>query len=106
MPLLSNLLFQKYEEVSSRKRVREASPLGTREIRDLLNAFYSVCSWVPVYFLWRPNLKDEGDNFLIELALAGNSRTIVTNNIKDLVAAELKFDDLRVLKPEQILRGE
>ena len=53
-----------------------------------------------------PNLKDEGDNFLIELALAGNSRIIVTNNIKDLVAAELKFDELRILKPEQLLRGK
>jgi uncharacterized protein len=56
--------------------------------------------------LWRPNLGDEGDNFLIELALAGNSRIIVTNNVKDLKAAELKFDNLRIVKPEQILRGE
>jgi predicted nucleic acid-binding protein len=61
---------------------------------------------VPIYYLWRPNLKDEGDNFLIELALAGNSQTIVTNNVKDLKAAELKFDDLRILSPQQILRGE
>jgi hypothetical protein len=43
---------------------------------------------------------------LIELALAGNCRKIVTNNVKDLAAAELKFDELRILKPEQILRGE
>ena len=84
----------------------EMCPLGGREIRDLLNAFYGVCSWVPIYYLWRPNLKDEDDNFLIELALAGNSRSIVTNNIKDLEAAELKFDDLRILTPQQILRGE
>jgi predicted nucleic acid-binding protein len=56
--------------------------------------------------LWRPNLRDEGDNFLIELALAGNSQTIVTNNVKDLQAAELKFDDLRILKPQQLLRGD
>jgi len=55
--------------------------------------------------LWRPNLKDEDDNFLIELALAGNSQTIVTNNVKDLEAAELRFEDLRILTPQQILRG-
>jgi putative PIN family toxin of toxin-antitoxin system len=105
-PLISNPLFQEYEAVSSRKQVREICPFSPGEIRDLLNAFYSVCSWVPIYYLWRPNLKDESDNFLIELALAGNSRTIVTNNVKDLEAAELKFDDLRILKPQQILRGE
>ena len=106
LPLISNPLFQEFEDVSSRKRVMEMCPLGGREIRDLLNAFYGVCSWVPIYYLWRPNLKDEDDNFLIELALAGNSRSIVTNNIKDLEAAELKFDDLRILTPQQILRGE
>ena len=106
LPLISNPLFQELEDVSSRKRVRETCPLDVREVRDLLNAFYSVCSWVPIYYLWRPNLKDEDDNFLIELALAGNSRTIVTNNVKDLEAAELRFEDLRVLTPQQILRGE
>jgi len=106
LPLISNALFQEYEDVSSRKRVKATCPLGAREIRDLLNAFYSVCSWVPIYYLWRPNLKDEADNFLIELALAGNSQIIVTNNIKDLVAAELKFEGLRILTPQQILRGE
>ncbi|MEH6583701.1 MAG: putative toxin-antitoxin system toxin component, PIN family [Halioglobus sp.] len=106
LPLISNPLFQEYEDVSSRKRIREACPLGAGEIRDLLNAFYSVCSWVPIYYLWRPNLKDEDDNFLIELAMAGNSQTIVTNNVKDFVAAELRFEDLRILTPGQILRGE
>ena len=106
LPLISNPLFQEYEDVSSRKRVKETCPLGVREIRGLLNAFYSACNWVPIYYLWRPNLKDEADNFLIELALAGNSQIIVTNNIKDLVAAELKFEDLRILTPQQILRGE
>lgn len=106
LPLISNPLFQEYEDVSSRRRIRETCPLGVGEIRGLLNSFYSVCSWVPIYYLWRPNLYDEGDNFLIELALAGNSRTIVTNNVKDLEAAELKFEDLRILKPQQILRGE
>ena len=105
LPLISKPLFQEYEDVSSRKRVRETCPLGAKEIRDLLNAFYSVCSWVPIYYLWRPNLKDEDDNFLIELALAGNCRTIVTNNVKDLEAAELKFKNLRILTPQRILRG-
>ncbi len=106
LPLISNLLFQEYGDVSSRKRVKKICPLSVMEVRDLLNAFYSVCSWVPIYYLWRPNLKDEDDNFLIELALAGNCQIIVTNNVKDLEAAELKFEDLRILTPQQILRGE
>ena len=104
-PLISNALFQEYEDVISRDRIKNASPLSEKEIRELLNAFYSVCKWVPIYFLWRPNLKDENDNFLIELALAGNSNLIVTNNIKDLTGAELTFEGLSILKPEQLTKG-
>lgn len=69
-----------------------------------MNAYYSSCKWVPIYYLWRPNLKDENDNFLIELALAGGANTIVTNNTKDLEGSELLFDELKILKPEQLLR--
>jgi len=104
-PLISNALFQEYEDVISRDRIKNATPLSEKEIRELLNAFYSVCKWVPIYFLWRPNLKDENDNFLIELALAGNSNLIVTNNIKDLKGAELTFEGLSILKPEQLTKG-
>ena len=86
--------------------MREICPLSDKEIQDLLNAFYSVCNWLPIYYLWRPNLKDENDNFIIELALAGNSSKIVTNNVKDFMGAELTFKGLQILKPGQLLRGE
>ena len=104
-PLISNALFQEYEDVTSRSKIINAMPLTDKEFRELLNAFYSVCQWVPVHFLWRPNLRDEDDNFLIELAVAGNSNAIVTNNIKDLEGAELTFKDLAIVKPERLLRG-
>jgi putative PIN family toxin of toxin-antitoxin system len=106
IPLINNALFSEYEDVSSRKRILDACPLNPQEIRELINSLYSVCQWVSVYFLWRPNLKDEGDNFLIELALAGNANAIISNNVKDLHGAELKFPELRILTPDQMLRGK
>ena len=105
-PLISNALFQKYEDVSKREQVLDVCPLSPKEILELLHSFYSVCRWVPIYYLWRPNIIDESDNFLIELALAGNATHIITNNIRDLSSAELKFPDLKVLTPETILQGE
>ncbi|MCP5408462.1 MAG: putative toxin-antitoxin system toxin component, PIN family [Chromatiaceae bacterium] len=105
IPLISNTLFSEYEDVIGRKKILDLCPLEAQEIREIVNALYSVCLWVPVYFLWRPNLKDEGDNFLIELALAGNANIIISNNISDLRGSELKFPGLRILTPEQILRG-
>ena len=106
LPLMSNALFLEYEDVSARNKIKKYCPLSEQEITDLLAAFYKVCIWVPIYFLWRPTLMDESDNFLIELAVAGNAECIVTNNIKDLKSAELSFLNLRVRKPEQLLRGD
>lgn len=56
-----------------------------------------------VYCLWRPNLSDEGDNHLIELAIAGAAETIVTNNLGDLGRGELRFPRLQILTPRQFL---
>ena len=105
-PLISNALFMECEDVSKRQQVLDLCPLGSEEIRELLYAFYGICHWVPIYYLWRPNIVDEGDNFLIELALAGNATHIVTNNIGDLQNAELNFPGLTIVKPERLLRGE
>ncbi len=105
-PLISNALFQEVEDVSQREKILQKCPLSNTEIKNLLNAFYSVCKWIPIYYLWRPNIADEADNFLIELGLAGNATHIITNNISDLRNSELNFPELTILKPEQILRGE
>lgn len=103
-PLISNALFAEYEEVTSRSHIIEQCPLTPTELRELLNAYYSVCEWVSIYYLWRPNLPDESDNFLIELAVAGNAYCVVTNNIRDIKRSELVFPDLQIMTPEQLLR--
>ena len=54
-------------------------------------------------FLWRPNLSDEGDNHVVELAVAGMADTIITNNERDFVRGELRFDALRVESPATFL---
>jgi predicted nucleic acid-binding protein len=59
---------------------------------------------VKVYFLWRPNLPDEGDNHLVELAIAGGANTIVTNNVRDVRRGELSFPDLQILTTAEFLK--
>ncbi|MBV7335544.1 PIN domain-containing protein [Chloroflexi bacterium TSY] len=66
----------------------------------------SVCQWVSIYFLWRPNLKDEGDNHLIELAVAGGANIIVTNNLRDFRNAEIAFPNIQIHRPEDLLNIE
>ena len=105
-PLISNALFQEHEDVTARESILELCPLNFTELRELINAYYSTCHWVPIYYLWRPNLRDENDNFLIELAIAGNCSCIITNNTRDLRSAELSFKELKILTPEEFLRGK
>jgi putative PIN family toxin of toxin-antitoxin system len=106
LPLLSTPLFLEYEAVSQRSDIKTLCPLTEQEVTQLLAAFFHVCEWVQIHFLWRPNLKDESDNFLIELAVAGNADAIISYNTRDLKNAELTFTGLQVLKPEEILRGK
>jgi len=103
---MSNALFSEYEDVSKRKHILEICPLTSKEIIELLSALYSICDWVPIYYLWRPNVIDEGDNFLIELALAGNATHIVTHNLRDLKNTELTFPDLKIVTPAKFMRGD
>jgi putative PIN family toxin of toxin-antitoxin system len=104
-PLMGNALFCEYEDVCYRSPILEKTPLSVEEVNALLCSFFSICRWIPIYYLWRPNLKDEQDNHLIELAVAGNAEYLVTNNIKDFNQTELYFPQLTVITPEQLLRG-
>ena len=105
-PLMGNALFSEYESVIHREEVIAKCPLSTEETLVLLASFMSVSQWIHIYYLWRPNLKDEADNHLVELAVAGNAQIIATNNVKDFQNAELLFPNLSILKPEQIIRSQ
>lgn len=97
-------LFAEYEDVLARPRLFSGSVLTSHERETLLNAFLSTCTWTHIYYLWRPNLRDEADNHVVELAVAGAAAAIVTKNERDFRHAELCFPGIRILKPEAILQ--
>ncbi len=102
-PLMGNAMFSEFEDVCSRDRLFDPK-LITRSDRDvLLDAFLSCCRWVPIYFLWRPNLRDEADNHVLELAVAGNAACIVTANKRDFMKPEMKFPGIEILNPVEFL---
>lgn len=104
-PLIGAALFAEYEGLLAREALWANSLLSARERDEVFDGFLSVCRWVEVFFAWRPNLPDEADNHLVELAVAGNAIAIVTRNIRDLVRGELRFPALRILTPEQCLEA-
>ena len=101
-PQISTTLFLEYEAVMKREKIQNLCSLSVSEQEELFQAFLSTCKWNEIFYLWRPNLDDEGDNFLMELAIASNSKVIITDNIKDIEFGELKFD-IEVLTPKIFL---
>lgn len=100
-PLFSNALWLEYEDLLDRPVWTDQTTES--EHRQVLAAFAAAGQWVKVYYGWRPNLPDEGDSHLIELAVAGSARAIVTHNIKDVRGGELLWPDLAILTPAQCL---
>lgn len=98
-PLFGNALWMEYADLLDRP-VWGDTTTG-KERRLVLAALARQGRWVTVYYGWRPNLPDEGDNHLIELALAGGAAAIVTHNLRDLRGGELRLGNLRVLTPAQ-----
>ena len=102
-PLMGTALFLEYESVLARDELFTNCRLNQDEREALFNAFLSVCQWQTVYFAWRPNLPDEADNHLVELAVSGQATLIVTRNVRDFVRTELHFPGLRIVPPEELV---
>jgi putative PIN family toxin of toxin-antitoxin system len=84
--------------------VRQAKELGlsTADVGVILNFVCSVAVPQNIHYLWRPQLRDPKDEFVLELAVAGKCRAIVTHNRRDFVGAERL--GVEVLSPGQFLR--
>ncbi len=100
-PLFGNALWMEYQALLGRPVWGDTTSADER--LQVLAALAKQGLWVTVYYGWRPNLPDEGDNHLIELALAGGAAAIVTHNLRDLRGGELRLGNLRVLTPAQCL---
>ena len=103
-PLMGTALFAEYEDVLGREALFAGCRLKPGERDELLDIFLSVCEWTRIYYGWRPNLPDEGDNHLVELAIAGGAGFVVTRNLRDFSRMDLHFPFLTVLDPEAFLR--
>jgi putative PIN family toxin of toxin-antitoxin system len=99
--LFGNALWLEYRDLLNRPIWGDSSTAAER--LEVLAALAQCGRWVTVYYGWRPNLPDEADNHLIELALAGNAEAIVTHNLRDLRGGELLLGRLRILSPAECL---
>ena len=99
-PLISVPLILEYEAAGRREAERLGISVST--VDAIVGAFCFAGHETNVYFRVRPFLPDPGDEFLLELAVAGVADAIVTHNIRHFTGAE-QFG-VRVLTPREFLR--
>jgi len=100
LPNISVPLFIEYESVA--KRTGLISQLSKPEINSILDYFISQSSIRKIYYLWRPFLKDQKDDLVLEVAVESESKYIITFNTKDFIGCEKHFG-IQVVTPQEFL---
>ena len=99
--LASVPLMLEYEAVLTRTEHLEASGLTAKQVNEVLDALAKMLTPVPLRFLWRPRLKDPGDEMVLATAVNGGADRLVTFNVRHLAAASREFG-IRALKPGDV----
>jgi predicted nucleic acid-binding protein len=92
-----------YEATCQRADHRLAAGLSLAEVGVFVDAVLAVAEPVETHFLWRPQLRDLADEFVLEVAVNGRAAAIVTFNRRDFGAAPARFG-IDVLAPAEVLR--
>ena len=85
-PNVSVPLFVEYESVA--KRTGLLSGLNPNDINSILDYFLSKSIIRKIFYLWRPFLKDQKDDLVLEVAVESQSEYIITFNTSDFSGCE------------------
>jgi putative PIN family toxin of toxin-antitoxin system len=101
--LISVALALEYEAICHLAEHRLAAGASEQDVNNLLDALMSKAIPVNVHYQWRPQLRDAGDEMVLETAVNGQADAIVTFNLRDYGTAPSRFG-LTVLTPANMLR--
>ena len=76
--------------------------LSAADVETILNFLNSAALLQNIHYLWRPQLRDPNDEFVLELAVAARCQAVVTHNRRDFAGAEGL--GVQVLTPARFLR--
>jgi putative PIN family toxin of toxin-antitoxin system len=92
-------LVLEYEK--SAKRMARRGGLSARDIENILDYICAVARHRKVFYLWRPFLRDPNDDMVLEAAVSGGCKFIITYNQKDFRGVE-QFG-IEALTPKEFL---
>ena len=88
--LVSVPLALEYEAICSEAEHRLAAGLSEREVEIFLDAVVAMAEPVKTHFLWRPQLRDPGDEMVLETAV-NRADALVTFNVRDFGTVPARF---------------
>ena len=86
--LVSVPLFLEYEQTLTRAELLLATGIRMADMSTFLSDIARIVKPVELHFLWRPQLRDPGDEMVLETAVNGRADVLVTHNGRDFVGAE------------------
>ncbi len=101
--LLTVALALEYEAICTLAEHRLASGLSAPEAGIYVNGLIGMAEPVRAFFRWRPQLRDPGDELILEAAVNGQADAIVTFNVSHLRDAHKNFG-IEVIRPGEALR--
>lgn len=96
----STALWLEYESVLKRDEIRALHGFDAMQIDRILSALAVWVRPVMLHYVWRPQLRDPGDEMVLEAAVNGQVQAIVTHNTRDFARVAPEFG-LQVLTPAQ-----
>jgi putative PIN family toxin of toxin-antitoxin system len=94
----STALWLEYESVLKRDEICALHGFSVRQIDDILSALAVWVKPVSLHYVWRPQLRDPGDEMVLEAAVNAQVSAIVTHNLRDFSSVAPQFG-LQVLTP-------
>jgi putative PIN family toxin of toxin-antitoxin system len=101
--LVSVPLGMEYEAVCLQAEHRLAAGLNESEVEIFLDAVLAMAEPVKTHFLWRPQLRDAGDEMVLETAVNGRADAVVTFNIRDFGNVPARFG-VEVMVPRDAIK--
>jgi putative PIN family toxin of toxin-antitoxin system len=89
--LLSVPLAMEYEAICQQGEHRFAARLSQAQVDIFVTAVIAMAEPVRTHFLWRPQLRDPGDEMVLETAVNGRADALVTFNMRDYGEAPNRF---------------
>jgi putative PIN family toxin of toxin-antitoxin system len=101
--LTSVALAMEYEAVCSEAEHRLAAGLRVAQAAIFIDAVVALAEPVRTHFLWRPQLRDAGDEMVLEAAVNGRADVLATFNVRDFSSAPARFG-IELLLPRDALK--